>query len=232
MEYSEYKENFLLALDEREVLEKLERIIVKSLEGSSQEEVKRLKEELVEYKEKVGSITSENNKLNQMVQKLLGDIQGQQKDFQKKSVVWKEVQQIYSPMYSTYQIYQQISQSARNALKGIFKDEEPAAWIAAGSQPENISSLWEFTKMQIMKRRYEDVKYLSDLIYYFIDLYNKTKNEPIYKMQKVSPGDVFDVEEHIRTSSSKAAGKISKVILFGYLNVKTNLVIKNSVVEV
>lgn len=232
MEYSEYKERLLLALNEPDISIKISEMMERSLESYRKEESERLKNELEECKSQLNTLILKNRKLKQMIQKLETETEAKQQEIQKEYTLWKEFQQVYDSMNQMYQMYQQLSLSGKSTLEGIFKRPEPDAWLAAGTQAENISTLWEYTKMQIMERRYGDVEKLSVLIYYFIDLYNKTKNEPIFKMQGVLEGDAFDVENHIRTSGSKAAGKINKVILYGYYNTKTNTILKKSVVEI
>lgn len=137
---------------------------------------------------------------------------------------------LFYKIYNVYEVYLKLSDVSKTELRGIFKEDSPDVWIAAGIQPDNIESLWEYTKMRIMKRQYDDLDGLLQFIYYFIELYNKTKTAPFYILQKVTIGDCFDVDLHIRTSESKAAGKIKQILLYGYINANTSAIIKKSVV--
>lgn len=137
---------------------------------------------------------------------------------------------IFGQFYDMYNLYLELSEMSKLSLRGIFKEESPDAFIAAGIQPENIDSLWEYTRMQIMNRKYEESERLGQLICYFIDLYNKIRTSPVYALQEIKNDDFFDVDCHIRTSDSKAAGKVKKIYLYGYTNVLTNTLIKKSVV--
>lgn len=236
MELNEFNQNILLALEEPEIRDKITEIINTTMEApqlhSYREEIKAMENQLDACKRELAGERLKNQELKENNHKLETQIMLSQEEYEKKYVQWKEFENFYHTLYSTYQMYQQISPAGRNAIKGIFKKDTPDVWIAAGTQPENISALWEYTRMQIMERRYQDVDKLAELIYYFIDLYNKTKNDPIYKLQPVSPGDEFDVEYHIRTSNSRAVGKIKKIVLYGFENVKTKAILKKSVIEI
>lgn len=105
-------------------------------------------------------------------------------------------------------------------------------FLACGVQPGNIDTLWEFSRNQALKGNLEDTAILEQIIAYFVRLYNGTNKSPILAFQKVAVGDSFDIDLHIRTQSSKAAGTISNILITGLTNAFTGETIKKSVVEV
>lgn len=139
---------------------------------------------------------------------------------------------IFQRQTHTFYQYQSLSDQSKEALSGIFKGTSFEEFLACGVQPGNIDTLWEFSRNQALEENLEDIDILEQIIAYFVDLYNRTNESPILAFQKVETGDSFDVDLHIRTQKSKAAGKISKVLLTGLTNAFTGEVIKKTVVEV
>lgn len=139
---------------------------------------------------------------------------------------------IFQRQTHTFYQYQSLSAQSKDALSGIFKGSSFEEFLACGVQPGNIDTLWEFSRSQALAGNLEDVTILEEIITYFVQLYNGTNEAPILAFQEVAAGDFFDVDLHIRTQTSKAAGNISKVLLTGLTNAFTGEVIKKAVVEV
>ncbi len=139
---------------------------------------------------------------------------------------------IFQRQTHIFYLYQSLSESCRDALSGIFKGTSFEEFLACGVQPGNIDALWEFSRVHALAGNPEDVATLNQMIQYFVHLYNKTNESPILAFQTVSPGELFDVDLHIRTQESKASGKISNVILTGLANAYTGDIIKKAVVEI
>lgn len=195
-------------------------------------EIERLRDECLLWQEKERALQIKIGDMDERfltMQKQSNDLKMKLKRTEKQLSGFVNV---FGRFYSMLEVYDNLSENHKNALKGIFKEDTPDSWIAAGVQPDNIDSLWEYTRMQIMNRKYKELEGLGSLVYYFLDLYNSTRSTPIFTLQEVSAGDMFDVDSHIRTSDSKAAGRISQVYLYGYVNVNTDTVIKRSVVMV
>lgn len=195
-------------------------------------ETEHLQSELEECKQQKNSEIMKNQKLSNSLALLERQHTKLTEEFRHACSEWERFESIYHSIRTAYEQYEKLSEVCKHALQGMFKNADPALFIAIGIQPDNICALWEYTKMQIMERNYTDIDKLSSLIFYFIEILNQTKSEPVYKIQPVSSGTFFDVESHIRTSTSKAAGKINKIYLYGYLNAKTNAIVKKSVIEI
>ncbi|KAB2954277.1 hypothetical protein F9B85_00860 [Heliorestis acidaminivorans] len=138
----------------------------------------------------------------------------------------------YKQVESAYAQYQSLSEKTARELTGIFKRDTPESFIACGAQLDNIDSLWEYTKQQIIAGQNTDRAELISLITFFLELHNKLFEQPLFAWQIVQPGEEFDASKHIRTADSKASGRISQVCLLGYKNVNTEKLIKKSVVRI
>jgi len=139
---------------------------------------------------------------------------------------------IFQRQTHTFYLYQSLSESSKETLKGIFKGMSFEEFLACGVQPGNIDALWEFSRNEALKGNRNDLPILEQIISYFIRLYNGTNDSPVIDFLTVSEGDSFDFDLHIRTQNSKPAGKISKILLPGLVNAFTGEVIKKAVVEI
>ena len=104
-----------------------------------------------------------------------------------------------------------------------------SGFIACGIQERNISNLWEYLKNEVIEDKNKDI---PNLILIFDFLFSRyLLAHPIYERQQVNLGCVFDSQHHIKHSSSKnVSGDIQEVILSGWINKKTNKLVKQSVV--
>lgn len=139
---------------------------------------------------------------------------------------------IFQRQTQTFYAYQGLSAQSKEALSGIFKGSSFEEFLACGVQPGNIDALWEFARNEALNGNREDVAVLESIIAYFVRLYNGTNDSAILISQDVKAGDLFDVDYHIRTKDSKAAGSITNVLLSGLTNAFTGEVIKKAIVEI
>ena len=129
------------------------------------------------------------------------------------------------------EVYNELSEQTKSSLSGVFKDTSPKGLISCGIQEKNIGNLWDYAKNEVVNGINPDIdgilKLFELLFSRFIIAY------PAYKIQSVQSGDEFDTQQHIKhNSSTNMSGIIDAVLLHGYLNAKTNKVIKPSIVRV
>lgn len=222
MEMCEFKELLLKSLQDADYLHELENVC-----GGNRAIIKSSDEQMSKYISKIHDLTDKNILLNKKIE----DLKKEEYKFEKVNEELKGWRSLFGPMNNIIELYNGLTDKNKEALQGIFKDNKPDLFIVSGVQQGNIESLWEYAKIQIMKRQYKDINNMSGIIYYFIDLYNSTKASPVYELLRVNKGDMFDVELHIRTSESRPAGRIQKAVLLGFKNVCSGTVIKKSVVE-
>jgi len=136
----------------------------------------------------------------------------------------------FSDDIQAVQSFSQLAENTRTALQGIFKSSSMKGFIACGVQEKNLHSLWDYTKNRLMERADAETAILVELFLFFFSRYCLAY--PNYQLQEVPQGELFDPEQHIRSSQSRASGAISRVILSGWINSKNQKIIKTSVVEI
>jgi len=138
-----------------------------------------------------------------------------------------------SPMAAEIEAFEQFKRlkaNTQSALSGIFKHPSTSTFIACGVQEKNVHSLWDYTKNRLIEQPDDETKILVELFLFFFSRYALAY--PNYQLQDVTLGERFDPEQHIRSSQSLASGAISKVMLSGWINKKTQKIIKTSLVEI
>lgn len=139
---------------------------------------------------------------------------------------------IFQKQTHTFYQYQNLTDSSRETLQGIFKGESFEEFLACGVQPGNIDALWEFSRNEALNGNQADMAILGDMILYFVHLYNGTNDSPVLSFLSPKVGESFDTDQHIRTRDSKPAGVISEILLNGLTNAYTGEVIKKAVVRI
>lgn len=131
-----------------------------------------------------------------------------------------------------FEKYMQLSEYAKNGLKGVFKQDDFENFISCGCQKSNIDTVWEFAKNLILSNKTEDLIDINDILTYFINLYNNISQKPTFSIQNVNINDVFDTSLHLKTQDSKSSGKISQICLIGYENATNQKIINKTIVKV
>ena len=139
---------------------------------------------------------------------------------------------IFQKQTHTFYQYQNLTESSKESLHGIFKGESFEEFLACGVQPGNIDALWEFARNEALSGNQADMTILGELILYFVHLYNGTNDSPVLSFLSPKVGEAFDTDQHIRTRDSKPAGVISEILLNGLTNAYTGEVIKKAVVKI
>lgn len=136
--------------------------------------------------------------------------------------------------------FHQLSTDMQDALSEVFCGDSLAEFIACGVQPDNIYSLWDLSKAVILAENEQyagDLHILQELLYYFIDLYNRIYPLPVITFQQVDEDDAFDPLLHSTATDalpedSLTFSRIGKILLPGLVNAITNTLIRNSLVEI
>ena len=138
----------------------------------------------------------------------------------------------YNKFEEIYGVYNLLVEKTREELKGIYGDDGVENFLFRGIQYQNIEMLWEYMRNKIIENDIEDINKVNNIFTYFFDRYNELYNEKIYSRMETSIGDEFDNDLHVRLWDSSVSGKISNVILEGYINNNTGRIEKKSLVEV
>lgn len=129
------------------------------------------------------------------------------------------------------EIYSNLSEATKGSLSGIFKNTTTNGLIACGIQEKNIGNLWEYAKNEVVNGINPDIITITKLFEILFARF--TLAFPMYEIQSVSSGDDFDTQLHIKHNSSRhVSGVIESVLLCGYVNTKTDKVVKPSIVKI
>lgn len=246
-----------LLLEERRKVEEMRKIIdkLKKLLGLTEDknkelessivikdaELKVLEKEKARLKSEIDSIRKQRedelealNRQRVLIQKELEEKKSKIAEVENKNVNLSNRVNFYRDSFQedlkVYEIYTQLSDSTKSSLKGIFKDDSLKGFLACGIQDRNINSLWEYIKDEIREGQNEDIPKLKEVFTFLFARYQMAY--PIFELQKVEVGNTFDEFNHIRHSDSKeVSGSISEVSFLGWINIKTNKVVKKSIVK-
>ena len=127
-----------------------------------------------------------------------------------------------------YKVYSELTEETKNSLKNIFKNTSMKGIIACGIKEKNIINLWDYAMREVVNNKPDSAAIVSlfeSLFAQFILAF------PMYKLQNIQQGEEFDTQSHIRhNNSSRVTGSIDAILLQGYINTKTDKVIKQAVV--
>jgi hypothetical protein len=220
-------EALMVSLQDERVIEKIKEIaevgLFSQMEGpkellkEKEVEIAKLQQEIESKKEEINEYQIKIKHLNEKMESYFNELQKRKADY-------REVEELYEAV-------QQLSETTKNSLKGIFKGETVQEFIVCGVQYENISSLWDFIKNEIMEGREQEREILFALFQYFFQEYSKIYDTPLYKIQEVKINEVFREDLHIRALNSKISGTITDILLPGYLSINSKI-IKKSIVRI
>ncbi|MGE7907707.1 hypothetical protein ACQKNS_25435 [Peribacillus sp. NPDC094092] len=223
----DFTEALMVSLQEERVIERIKEIV----EAGSFSQVGELKELLREKEKKIAKlqqeIQSKQEEISEyqiMIHQLNEKMEFYFNELQKRRADYREAEELYEAV-------QRLSENTKNSLKGIFKGSSVQEFIVCGVQYENISSLWDFIKNEIMEGREQERGILRALFQYFFQEYNKTYDTPLYKLQEVKINEVFRENLYIRALNSKISGNITDILLPGYMSINGKT-IKKSVVRI
>ena len=206
-------------------------------------ELKQMKKMWQDIKERLGFSEQENKVLTQTVEELtishshleithLEDNKNHQILTSQLKRVEKEVEyyhQLFKQDIAAYQLFEGLSTQTHQSIDGIFSDRSITGFIACGIQERNITSLWDYIKNEIMENNHSDIPALKEIFSFLFSRYALAY--PIYTLQPVELDEAFDAQKHIKHShSSNVSGNIQDVVFKGWINTKTNKVMKQSLV--
>jgi len=165
----------------------------------------------------------------------LSSIRSEKIELEKNRIELKKTIDFYKNNFEddlkAYEIYQTLNSSTKSSLDGIFKDSSLQGFIACGIQDRNISSFWDYIQNELRDNTNQDITNLIKIFDFLFSRYIIAY--PIFAIQNVNINDKFDTDDYIRDNSSQAvSGNISKIVLRGWINKKTNKIIRKSVVKV
>ena len=242
------KEELLQHLNDEDIQQKIIQIVsskeMTNINHSNQKEeelmgiIKEWKQKYQKLKECLSSQEGKNQELEQTNKNLdnkiltqdteISTLNGQNKDIQDQLDFYK---QSFEDEIKVYEKFSSLKSATKDSLSGIFKNESLSGFISCGVQEKNIQNLWEYIKAEILEDKNSDIETLVEMFYFFFERYKMAY--PMYELLETKQNDSFDTQLHIKhNTSSSSSGAISKVYLQGYKNIKTEKVVKQSIVKI
>ncbi|WP_217542981.1 hypothetical protein [Vibrio metschnikovii] len=204
---------------------------IKHLLGFSQDADLDLPDTISQLQQQLQAKEVEINQLNQVVDTQKAQLQERKQDSSKRDekLVWYQTH--FEDDLTIFNLYQELSEQTRTSLNGIFKDCSIQGIVACGIQEKNISNFWDYAKSEVINGTNPDLGKINRLFELLFKRFNLAY--PMFALQAVKVGDNFDTQLHIKHNSSvKMSGAISSIRLIGYVNTKTEKVIKPSLVVI
>lgn len=204
---------------------------IKQLLGFSQDTDLDLPNSISQLQQQLQAKQAEIKRLNQVVDDQKAELQQRQQDSSKRDekLVWYQTH--FEDDLTIFNLYQELSEQTRISLNGIFKDHSVQGLVACGIQEKNISNLWDYAKSEAVNGTNPDLGKINQLFELLFKRFELAY--PMFALQAVKVGDNFDTQLHIKHNSSvKMSGPISSIRLIGYVNTKTEKVIKPSLVVI
>lgn len=239
-------DELLELLKQSEVISEIKKIVTNDVVDNLNEKAYKIAEDEIQLLKKQNAllILEKNDLLTnfqttdvvnkQNIEKLESQIiilENNKKEMVLKCEHYKTLVDKYEEKYYMFNKLISLPEETIKMLNGIFKKQEYENFLVCGCQRENIDALWETIMFRVMSSNYESLQTLVEILLYFINMYNDISDRPTLKIQDVKIGDDFDSSMHIRNPESKTSGKISEVILPGYLVVSTENIVKKSIVK-
>lgn len=178
------------------------------------------------YQEEIKEVVYKNNVLESENSALKKKVEMLEKDNRKAT----EYIYNFSEVHQYYTKYMSLDQSIHLALENVIKRDNAISFLCSGTQWDNLEPLWEFISYKLDTYSEEELETLIEVFHYFFEQYNQITKR--YVLLEVHVGETFDEDFHTRASNSQVVGQISRVLLQGFKNIKTDKIIKKSIVRV
>jgi hypothetical protein len=182
-----------------------------------------LNKKYIDGQQKLEYEKNETAKINKIYQLIYGEAKQL-----KENLAYYE--NTYKSLNSCYETFKSLKSEIHSELANVIKTENSEIFLCAGVQWDNIEALWSFISYKLSEYDENEIKILTDTFNYFFEKYNEIHR--LYTLLVVNINDEFDEDLHTRASNSCVTGKISKVLLKGYKNIRTNKIVQKSIVRV
>lgn len=164
---------------------------------------------------KIASLTSDNEKLQNRVNFL-----------EKNNSIYEDN---FQSLYEIYKNYTELGNKIMSSFDAIVNTSSPISFLLSLSNSDNLKLFIEKLQMEWEKYDESDLNVLNQVFNFVFKQFRLIN--PEYHRIEANIGDEFNIDKHIRTANSLPVGKITKVIIDGYTN-KTGTKKVKSYVEV
>lgn len=138
----------------------------------------------------------------------------------------------YFELEQAFTAYKNLSDETKFELEGIFGEtNSPINFLMGALQNGHLDSLFDYVATTLNRGNNPcEIEILLKLFDFCFEAVNSGRREKIYSRLDVKAGDDFTSAEMRKTSSSSQSGSVKKILLVGYKFIRTNKVIKPSLV--
>ena len=196
-------------------------------------EISTLKIELTSLNNTIQQKDSEIEKLRLEKCSLEGIIEEENADIDKMKQIIDQLKERFIAPIDLLQKYKTLSSSIRTGLSNIICDENEILFIASCSTSDHLKAIWVYIKKLIGTNGDErEIEILMSIFDYFFDVLNSSLSESMYIRDDVEEGDIFDEDKYDRCTGCPTSGRISQVMLRGYISNNTKKSICRSLVRI
>ena len=138
----------------------------------------------------------------------------------------------YFELEQAFTAYKNLSDETKFALEGIFGEgNSPTNFLAGALQEGHLESLFDYVATTLNSgNNPREIEILLKLFDFCFEATNSGRRDKIYSRLDVTAGDDFASAEMRKTSNSPQSGTVQKILLVGYKYIRTNKVIRPSLV--
>lgn len=218
-----------------------------------QENKIRLENEISNKNSELSDLLRQNSDMQNQIENLREEVQRRENSLQekknkieellnsleeKKSLLERQKNQLehfaenYSEIETAYNFYKNLSDNTKFALEGIFgKNPSPTTFLSGTLQDGHLESLFDYLATTVNNGdNQNEIEILHKLFDFAFDVVNNSRQEKIFSRLELSEGDDFDGDEMRKTSNSSQIGTVKNILLVGYKFIRTDKVVKQSLV--
>ena len=179
---------------------------------------RELKEEIRTLKEEKEALETNLEKEISSKENEIGKLKMEIADYKQTYCLFMEANKLFSD-------YQLVSTETKKRLESLFEGQTYEGFVSNGLQWENISILWNFMKKKVIENDMVDLETLIRVFKFFFNFYNSSLRECRYVLLEPKEDTPFD-KNICSVVGTGMDGNITKVLLFGYQDIKTGEVFK------
>ena len=143
-----------------------------------------------------------------------------------------EFEEKYFELEQAFTAYKNLSDETKFALEGIFGEgNSPTNFLAGALQEGHLESLFDYVATTLNSgNNPREIETLLKLFDFCFEATNSGRRDKIYSRLDIKAGDDFASAEMRKTSNSAQSGSVQKILLVGYKFIRTNKVIRPSLV--
>ncbi|MBR6012740.1 MAG: hypothetical protein IK062_03030 [Selenomonadaceae bacterium] len=193
--------------------------------SSMQDKIKNLHEEL---ERRENSLTKAKNKIDE----LSNALEEKKSQLAEKISLLEKYAENYSELEKAYNSYQKLSDKTKFGLEGIFGVESsPTSFLAGALMEGHLESLFDYVATAINNgSEQNEIEILRGLFDFAFNAVNNGRPEKVFARLEIFENDNFDSEEMRKTSDSSQSGTVKNILLVGYKYIRTDKVVKPSLV--